>query len=54
MINDAIARAGRNTLSDGIRRAAARFRDRQALVFGDRTWTFRGDRPLPPAASPTV
>jgi fatty-acyl-CoA synthase len=41
MINDAIARAGRNTLSDGIRRAAARFRDRQALVFGDRTWTFR-------------
>jgi fatty-acyl-CoA synthase len=41
MIHQAIARAGRNTLSDAIRRAAARFRDRQALVFGDRTWTFR-------------
>jgi len=41
MINQAIARAGRNTLSDGIRRAAARFRDREALLFGDRTWSFR-------------
>jgi fatty-acyl-CoA synthase len=41
MIHQAIARAGRNTLSDAIRRAAARFRDRPALVFGDRTWTFR-------------
>ncbi len=41
MINQAIARAGRNTLSDGIRRAAARFRDREALVFGDRCWSFR-------------
>jgi fatty-acyl-CoA synthase len=41
MIHQAIARAGRNTLSDAVRRAAARFRDRQALVFGDRTWTFR-------------
>jgi len=41
MIDDAIARAGRNTLSDAIRRAAARFRDREALVFGDRAWSFR-------------
>ncbi len=41
MIDDAIARAGRNTLSDAIRRAAARFRDREALVFGDRTWSFQ-------------
>src|ERR1700733_6717741 len=41
MINDVIARAGRNTLSDAIRRAAARFRDREALVFADRAWSFR-------------
>ncbi len=41
MINDAIARAGRNTLSDAVRRAAARFRDNEALVFGDRSWSFR-------------
>jgi fatty-acyl-CoA synthase len=41
MINDVIARAGRNTLSDAVVRAAARFRDREALVFGDRRWSFR-------------
>ena len=41
MLNQAIARAGRNTLSDAIRRVAARFRDREALVFADRTWSFR-------------
>jgi fatty-acyl-CoA synthase len=41
MINDAIGRAGRNTLSDAVRRAAARFRDNEALVFGDRSWSFR-------------
>jgi fatty-acyl-CoA synthase len=41
MINDAIARAGRNTLSDGIRRAAGKFRDREALVFAGRSWSFR-------------
>jgi fatty-acyl-CoA synthase len=41
MINDVIARAGRNTLSDAVVRAAARFRDREALVFGDRVWSFR-------------
>jgi fatty-acyl-CoA synthase len=40
MINDAIARAGRNTLGDAVRRAAARFRDREALVFADRVWSF--------------
>jgi fatty-acyl-CoA synthase len=41
MNNDAIARAGRNTLGDAIRRAANKFRDRQALVFADRSWSFR-------------
>jgi fatty-acyl-CoA synthase len=41
MINEVIARAGRNTLGDAIRRAAARFRDREALVFADRAWSFR-------------
>lgn len=41
MTNDGIARAGRNTLSDGIRRAGGKFRDREALVFADRAWTFR-------------
>ena len=41
MTNDAVARAGRNTLSDAIYRAAARFRDRQALIFGDRIWSFQ-------------
>ena len=41
MINDGIARAGRNTLSDGIRRAAAKFRDREALVFAGRSWSFQ-------------
>jgi fatty-acyl-CoA synthase len=41
MINDVIARAGRNTLSDGIRRAANKFREREALVFADRRWSFR-------------
>jgi fatty-acyl-CoA synthase len=40
MISAAIGRAGRNTLSDAIRRAAARFRDREALVFAGRTWSF--------------
>jgi fatty-acyl-CoA synthase len=41
MTHEIIARAGRNTLSDAIRRTAARFRDREALVFGARTWSFR-------------
>jgi fatty-acyl-CoA synthase len=40
MTDRAIARAGRNTLSDAIRRAAARFRDREALMFGERVWSF--------------
>ncbi|MGE0418839.1 MAG: fatty acyl-CoA synthetase [Acetobacteraceae bacterium] len=30
----------RNTVGDGVRRAARLFRDREALVFGDRHWSF--------------
>lgn len=30
----------RNTVSDGVRRAAAKFRDRTALTFAGRTWSF--------------
>ncbi|MDR3534828.1 MAG: fatty acyl-CoA synthetase [Rhodopila sp.] len=30
----------RNTVSDAVRRAARLFRDRSALVFGDRDWSF--------------
>lgn len=30
----------RNTIADGIRRAAAKFRDRVALTFADRQWSF--------------
>ncbi|WP_315834100.1 acyl-CoA synthetase [Bradyrhizobium prioriisuperbiae] len=30
----------RNTIADGTRRAAAKFRDRIALTFADRQWTF--------------
>jgi fatty-acyl-CoA synthase len=30
----------RNTVGDGLRRAARQFRDRSALVFGDRDWSF--------------
>ncbi|MGE4045903.1 MAG: acyl-CoA synthetase [Acetobacteraceae bacterium] len=37
---DAIAKARRNTVGDGVRRAARLFRDREALVFGDRRWSF--------------
>jgi fatty-acyl-CoA synthase len=41
MINDGIGRAGRNTLSDGVRRAAGKFRDREAVVFAGRSWSFQ-------------
>jgi fatty-acyl-CoA synthase len=41
MTNDVIARAGRNTLSDAVRRVAGKFRDREALVFAGRSWSFR-------------
>jgi fatty-acyl-CoA synthase len=34
-------RAGRNTVGDALGRAAERHRDRVALRFGDRAWTFR-------------
>ncbi len=30
----------RNTVGDAVRRAARVFRDREALVFGDRSWSF--------------
>ena len=33
-------RARRNTIGDAIGRAAARYRDRIALRFGDRTWSY--------------
>ncbi len=35
------ARAIRSTIGDAVRRAAARFRDAEALRFGPRAWTFR-------------
>lgn len=34
-------RAGRNTIGDALERAAAVFRDRVALRYDDRAWTFR-------------
>ncbi len=37
---DTIARATRDTLGDALRRAARRFRDRTALRFGPRRWSF--------------
>ena len=33
-------RARRDTIGDAVRRAAAKFRDREALVFLDRRWSF--------------
>ena len=38
---DAMRRAARNTIGDAIARTADRFRDRTALRFEDRSWTFR-------------
>ena len=35
------ARARRNTIGDGLRRAASRFRDQEALCYGDRRWGYR-------------
>jgi fatty-acyl-CoA synthase len=35
-----VARAGRNTIGDALRRSAARFRNRDALEFAGRRWTF--------------
>jgi fatty-acyl-CoA synthase len=35
------ARARRNTIGDALRRAASRFRDQEALRYGDRCWTYR-------------
>jgi fatty-acyl-CoA synthase len=37
---DPIARATRDTVGDALRRAARRFRDRTALRFGPRRWSF--------------
>ena len=37
---DPIARATRDTVGDALRRAARRFRDRTALRFADRKWSF--------------
>ncbi|MBX6746731.1 MAG: AMP-binding protein, partial [Acetobacteraceae bacterium] len=36
-----IARATRSTIGDALRRAAGRFRDRTALRFGGRRWSYR-------------
>ncbi|QRE73281.1 acyl-CoA synthetase [Methylobacterium aquaticum] len=36
------ARARRDTISDALRRTARRYRDRNALSFGDRRWSFAG------------
>ena len=35
------ARARRNTIGDALRRAASRFRDQEALSYGDRRWSYR-------------
>lgn len=35
-----IRHAGRNTIGDALTRVASKYRDRTALVFGDRTWSF--------------
>src|SRR5689334_10235361 len=35
-------RARRNTIGDAVRRAAAKYRDRPALLYGERRWTFAG------------
>ena len=35
-----IARFARNTIGDALRRSAERFRDKVALVFADRRWTY--------------
>ena len=40
MASDPIARATRDTVGDALRRAARRFRDRTALRFGPRRWSF--------------
>ncbi len=41
MIGSEVARrARRDTIGDALRRAAARFRDRTALGFGERSWTY--------------
>jgi fatty-acyl-CoA synthase len=34
------AQMRRNTIGDALRRAGARFRDRTALIFGERQWTY--------------
>ncbi len=36
-----VRRARRNTIGDAVERAAAKFRDRPALHFGGRTWSYR-------------
>jgi len=35
------ARARRNTIGDALRRAASRFREQEALRYGERRWTYR-------------
>ncbi len=39
-MSDAIARARRDTVGDAIRRAARTHRDREALLYDDRVWSF--------------
>ena len=41
MTDEAGARARRNTIGDALRRAARRFRDQEALRYGERTWSYR-------------
>ena len=40
MVRAEIAGAIRNTIGDALQRSAERFRDRTALVFADRSWTY--------------
>ena len=42
MVEASIARSTRNTIGDALRRSAARFHNKTALVFADRSWTYAG------------
>jgi fatty-acyl-CoA synthase len=39
-IDQAIARARRNTIGDAVRRSAARGPEKVALIFGERRWSY--------------
>ena len=39
-IDRAITRARRNTIGDAVRRSAARGPEKEALIFGERRWSY--------------